>query len=202
MKRKVSTMTTEEKLQHFTTYAMEEARNKSDAMIREYTDAMRKIFEEHQEKKRRQEELEIKTETDRLVRENNKQFSEEQIEIKRTLSKKQDELKEKLFVEVKDLLANFAETREYHQMLVKQLREAREFAGGDEVILYIDPSDAQKKYSIESEVGAPVTVSEYSFMGGTRAVLPGRNILIDNSFESKLAGAKESFQLKGGAHHE
>ena len=84
-------------------------------MIREYTDAMRKIFEEHQEKKRRQEELEIKTETDRLVRENNKQFSEEQIEIKRTLSKKQDELKEKLFVEVKDLLANFAETREYHQ---------------------------------------------------------------------------------------
>ena len=144
----------------------------------------------------------IKTETDRLVRENNKQFSEEQIEIKRTLSKKQDELKEKLFVEVKDLLANFAETREYHQMLVKQLREAREFAGGDEVILYIDPSDAQKKYSIESEVGAPVTVSEYSFMGGTRAVLPGRNILIDNSFESKLAGAKESFQLKGGAHHE
>ena len=181
-------MTTEEKLQHFTTYAMEEARHKSDVMIREYTDAMEKIFQEHQEKKRRQEELEIKTETDRLVRENNKQFSEE--------------LKEKLFVEVKDLLANFAETREYHQMLVKQLREAREFAGGDEVILYIDPSDAQKKYSIESEVGAPVTVSEYSFMGGTRAVLPGRNILIDNSFESKLAGAKESFQLKGGAHHE
>lgn len=57
MKRKVIAMTTEEKLQHFTTYAMEEARNKSDAMIREYTDAMRKIFEEHQEKKRRQEEL-------------------------------------------------------------------------------------------------------------------------------------------------
>ena len=68
----MSAMTTEEKLQHFTTYAMEEARHKSDVMIREYTDAMEKIFQEHQEKKRRQEELEIKTETDRLVRENNK----------------------------------------------------------------------------------------------------------------------------------
>lgn len=44
VKRKVIAMTTEEKLQHFTTYAMEEARNKSDAMIREYTDAMRKIL--------------------------------------------------------------------------------------------------------------------------------------------------------------
>ncbi len=196
-------MTTEEKLQHFTTYAMEEARHKSDVMIREYTDAMRKDFSGASGEKsvvRRS----LKSRPRQIVWfvRNNKQFSEEQIEIKRTLSKKQDELKEKLFVEVKDLLANFAETREYHQMLVKQLREAREFAGGDEVILYIDPSDAQKKYSIESEVGAPVTVSEYSFMGGTRAVLPGRNILIDNSFESKLAGAKESFQLKGGAHHE
>ena len=77
-------------------------------------------------------------------------------------------------------------------MLVKQLREAREFAGGDEVILYIDPSDAQKKYSIESEVGAPVTVSEYSFMGGTRAVLPGRNILIDNSFEASWQGRRKA----------
>lgn len=87
-------------------------------------------------------------------------------------------------------------------MLVKQLREAREFAGGEEIILYIDPSDAQYQYSIEAEVGAPVTVSTYSFLGGTRAVLPGRNILIDNSFETKLAEAKESFQLKGGKTNE
>ena len=35
MKRKVSAMTTEEKLQHFTTYAMEEARHNSDVMIRD-----------------------------------------------------------------------------------------------------------------------------------------------------------------------
>ena len=191
-------MTTEEKLQHFTMYAMEEARNKSNTMLREYRDALEKIFQEHQEKKKRQADLEIKTETVRLVSQNNKQFSEAQIEIKRTLSKRQAELKEKLFVEVKDMLARFAETREYHQMLVKQLREAREFAGGEEIILYIDPSDAQYQYSIEAEVGART----YSFLGGTRAVLPGRNILIDNSFETKLAEAKESFQLKGGKTNE
>ncbi|HIT68144.1 MAG TPA: ATPase [Candidatus Merdisoma merdipullorum] len=195
-------MTTEEKLQHFTMYAMEEARNKSNAMIREYTDALEKIFQEHQEKKRRQADLEIKAETVRLVRENNKRFSEEQIEIKRTMSKRQAEIKEKLFVEVRDMLARFAETREYRQMLVRQLREAIEFAGGEEIILYLDPSDAQSQYSVEAEIGAPVTVSTYSFLGGTRAVLPARNILIDNSFETRLAEAKEHFRLKGGAVHE
>ena len=41
-----------------------------------------------------------------------------------------------------------------------------------------------------------------SFTGGSRAVIPGRNILIDNSFETKLAEAKEDFQLKGGAGRE
>lgn len=195
-------MTTEEKLQHFTMYAMEEARNKSNTMLREYTDALEKIFQEHQEKKKRQANLEIKTETARLVSENNKQASEAQIEIRRMLSKRQAELKDKLFVEVKDMIARFAETREYHQMLVRQFREAMEFAGGEEIILYIDPSDAQIQYSIEAEIGAPVTVSTYSFQGGTRAVLPARNILIDNSFETKIAEAKEHFQLKGGAVHE
>jgi len=195
-------MTTEEKLQHFTMYAMEDAREKSDCMLREYTEALEKIFREHQETKRRQEDLEIRTETERLVRENNKQFSEAQIEIKRTLNRQQEELKNKLFVEVKDMLARFAETREYHQMLIKQLRDAVDFAKGEEVILYIDPSDAHNKYSIETEVGAPVTVSSYSFLGGTRAVLPGRNILIDNSFETRLADARERFRLKGGTHHE
>ena len=195
-------MTTEEKLQHFTMYAREEARNKSNTMLREYTDALEKIFQEHKEKKKRQADLEIKTETARLVSENNKQASEAQIEIRRMLSKRQAELKDKLFVEVKDMLARFAETREYHQMLVRQFREAMEFAGGEEIILYIDPSDAQIQYSIEAEIGAPVTVSTYSFQGGTRAVLPARNILIDNSFETKIAEAKEHFQLKGGAVHE
>ena len=195
-------MTTEEKLQHFTMYAMEEARNKSNTMLREYTDALEKIFQEHKEKKKRQADLEIKTETARLVSENNKQASEAQIEIRRMLSKRQAELKDKLFVEVKDMLARFAETREYHQMLVRQFREAMEFAGGEEIILYIDPSDAQIQYTIEAEIGAPVTVSTYSFQGGTRAVLPARNILIDNSFETKIAEAKEHFQLKGGAVHE
>ena len=82
-------MTTEEKLQHFTMYAMEEARNRSNTMLREYRDALEKIFQEHQEKKKRQADLEIKTETVRLVSQNNKQFSEAQIEIKRTLSKRQ-----------------------------------------------------------------------------------------------------------------
>jgi len=181
---------------------MEEARKNCDTMLEEYRTALEKIFQEHQEKKRRQEDLEIKTETERIVRENNKRLSEEQIRIKRTLSHRQRELKDKLFVELKDMLARFSETPAYNRLLVRELREAVAYAKGEEIILYVDPSDAERVMSLEVEVGAPITVSSYPFLGGTRAVLPKRNILIDNSFETKLNELKEDFQLKGGSGHE
>ena len=130
-------MTTEEKLQHFTTYTMEEARKRCDDSIREYTDALEQIFQEHQEAKRRQEDLEIKTETERLIRENNKRFSEAQMMIKGTLSQRQRDLRDKLFVEVRDMLALYFETSEYHRQLVKELKEAVAFARGEEVVLYV-----------------------------------------------------------------
>ena len=47
---------------------------------------------------------------------------------------------------------------------------------------------------------ATIKVSEYSFNGGTRAVLPGKHILIDNSFQTKLDEARHEFKfdLTGG----
>ena len=195
-------MNIEEKLQHFAQYSMEEARGHYDGVIREYTATMEEIFQDYQEKKRRQENLEVKTETERLIRENNKRISEEQTRIRRTLSSRHDELKDKLFVEMKDRLVRFAVSPAYQQLLVRQLKEAIAYARGEELILYIDPSDAERKLSLEVAVGAPVRVSSYSFNGGTRAVIPGRNILIDNSFETRLAEARENFKLKGGTGNE
>ena len=195
-------MTIEEKLQHLMQYSMEEARKKYDGVLLEYTNTMEEIFQEYQENKKRQENLEIKSESEHLIRENNKRFSEEQVKLRRTLSSMQEELKEKLFVDMKDRLARFAESSDYQRLLVRQLKEAIAFARGEEVILYIDPSDAERKTSLEVEAGAPITVSSYSFMGGTRAVIPERNILIDNSFETKLAEAREKFKLRGGTAYE
>ena len=51
---------------------------------------------------------------------------------------------------------------------------------------------------LEAKVQAPITVSQYSFSGGMRAVIPSKNILIDHSFETKLIEEKERFVFKGG----
>ena len=191
-------MTIEEKLQHFEEYAMEDAREQSTRQVEEYRTALETIFQEHMEKKKRQEDLQIKIETEQIIRDNNKELSQEQIQIKRTVRKKVEELKEKLFVEVRNQLCSFRDTPAYSAMLVNQINEALEFAAGQEIIIYIDPADSSRKMELEAKVQVPLTISQYSFFGGMRAVIPSKNILIDQSFETKIEEEKERFVFKGG----
>ena len=189
-------MTTEEKLQHFLDTCMEDARTRSSRMLDEYMAALEKTFEEHQADAKRRSEMQVRLESEKIEREINKKLSIEQIGIKRTMGQKQEELKEKLFVELKDMLANFMETPEYHALLEKQIQSAVNFAGKDEVILYLDPADEDKVRRLALHHGqASLKISEYSFNGGTRAVIPSRHILIDNSFQTKLEEAKENFHF-------
>lgn len=197
-------MTTEEKLQHFLDTCMEDAHTRSNRMLDEYETAMEKSFLDHQTDARRRADMQLHQETERVTREINKKLSIEQIDIKRALGHRQDELKDKLFVEIKDLLDNFLETREYQQLLERQITEAVRFAGDDPITIYLDPVDEDKRQRLALHHGnADIRISEYSFSGGCRAVIPSRHILIDNSFETKLAEAKENFhfdlrQTEGG----
>lgn len=192
-------MTTEEKLQHFLETCMEDARTRSNRMLDEYMAALEKTFQEHQDDSKRRSDMQVRLETEKIEREINKKLAIEQLNIKRTLGQKQEELKEKLFVELRDMLANYLETPEYLQLLDKQIQEAIKFAGSDEVTIYLDPADEEKARCLSLHHGSStVKVSEYSFSGGTRAVIPARNILIDNSFQTKLGEARENFHFDLG----
>lgn len=194
-------MTTEEKLKHFKAAALEEARQESTAAIEEHRRALEKLFQEHTIDKDRQAALEVKTETDRLKRENNITLSKERLEIKRDISRKQEELKETLFVEVQEKLADYMATQEYQQLLISQIREIMKFAGNEEVTIYIDPELSPLKQ--------PHRCCQPS-ADGFRVFLqrrhpgsyPGRHILIDNSFAAKFDAAKKNFTFDGGVLHE
>lgn len=188
-------MTTEEKLQHFLDFCMEDARSRSTKMLDEYTAALEQTFAEHKEDAKRRLEEQVVLESERIEREINKRLSLEQIGIKRELGKKQDELKDMLFVELKDKLAEFTETEDYIKLLERQIKEAKELAGTEPVTIYIDPADGDKINHLAFDSSADIQISQYSFLGGIRAVIPSRHILIDNSFETKLEEAKRDFRF-------
>lgn len=186
-------MTTEEKLKHFLDVTVENANVKSVETIEEYKKGLQKVFESHKEDALRKQQLQIKLSEENLRKEKNTEVSKQQMEIKKELGKKQEELKSLLFHEVENKLEEYMSTKEYRKYLIDHIKEAKEFAQGEEIQIYIDSADEEALESLEMATGTQISVSEYSFRGGMRAVIRSKNILIDQSFETRLNEAKDGF---------
>ena len=99
---------------------------------------------------------------------------------RRDWSRKQEELKEALFVEVKNQhQRTLWQTPEYEGLsLQKNHRRHREFAGNDE-ILYLSFQQltaVQRLDALIQKTGISLQVSEEDFIGGIRARDPGTKI--------------------------
>ena len=193
-------MTTEQKLQHFLEVAVKDASNQSESMVSDYQKAQDSLFDSHKKDAYRQAELQIKVEKEKARRDVNKELSKEQLHIKRKITRKQNELKEKLFQEVEALVKDYRQTSEYESLLIQEINDAKQFAGNQIMTVYIDPFDIDKKETLEKATGVTLTVSEYSFIGGIRAVISDKNILFDKSFVSLIAEAKENFIFGGNTN--
>ena len=195
-------MTTEEKLQNFYNHSLDSANREAERVIGDHQKALDKIFDEHKATARRQAEEEVAAETEKAKRDVNKTLSADQLHIRRKLSRKNLELKEKLFKEVREKLTAYKKDPSYEEYLERKIREAVTFAGNDKLTLYLDPSDEAHKASLEQKLSVTLTISAMPFLGGVRAVIPEKNILIDNSFETLLNEERENFIFHGGVEHE
>lgn len=195
-------MTTEEKLQHFYDVAVGEAKAEADAMIEKHKQQLDSDFEDYKKFKEQEFEGQLKAETANAQREINKALSAEQLAIKKKWSRRQSELKEKLFVEVKTKLEDFMSSPAYEDYLCQKIMEAKEFAGSDNMTVYITSADTEHLSSLAAKTGIAPTVSKESFMGGIKAIIPEKNILIDHSFEQAYYSIKKNFTFDGGLSDE
>ncbi len=191
-------MTLEEKIEHLQAVSMEEARAEGNAIIDNYRAALEKVLEDHKEEALLQSETRIKGETVNARQQLNQATAKAQLELKRKQGKIQQELKDKIFEETMSLVSDYMKTEAYEDFLIKCIRKAVRFAAGAEMTIYINPSDEQKRSDLEDACGARLTVSAEDFIGGVRAVIRGRNILIDNSFKTQLRNEYDRFLFSGG----
>ena len=195
-------MTIDEKLQHFYEVSLDEAREDAAQAIQEHKEHLARTLEDHKQTSRQNAEAEIKAETGHVRREVNKALSAEQITLRRDLSRKQEELKETLFAEVKTKVQQFITTAEYDEYLCRRINEAVKFAGDDEIQIYLSKEDEPRLKPLTVKTGFPLKVSDESFIGGIKAIIPEKNILIDNSFEEGYQAAYREFKFDGGPAHE
>ena len=185
-------------MEHLKTSAMEDARSQGNVIIQEYKDGLEKVFNDHKEVALRQAELTLKSETEKARQELNKAMAKSQIELKREQGKCQTQLKNKLFQRVMVLVNDFMKTESYKDLLVTYIKNAVAFAQDEEIVIYINPSDEGLKEILEQKTNTSLTVSKEDFIGGIRAVIQKRRILIDNSFNSALQKEYDEFLFLGG----
>ena len=180
-------MTVEEKISHLQAAAMEEARAEGNAIMKQHEDALLGVFEQHRAELLRQSETRVKAERVGAQQQLNMAMSKAQLELKRELSKTQKELKKELFEEVREVVEEYMKTE-----------KAARFAGGAAMTIYINPTDADKKEYLEEHTGMALTVSKEDFIGGVRAVIQEKNILIDHAFKGAIENEYRKFLFKGG----
>ena len=195
-------MTIDEKLRHFYDVTVEEARADASAALEDHRHHLEKLLKEHKAASRENARLQVKAETENARREVNKALSAQQLTIKRDWTKKQNELKEKLFVEVKNHLEQFTATPQYEEYLCRVIEEAREFAGEDELFIYLSPEDSSLLHDMITRTRFPLQIAQESFMGGIKATIPSKNILIDHSFLGNYEAVYKQFKFDGGPKHE
>ena len=195
-------MTIDEKLQHFYEISVEEAKEDAAKAIQEHKEHLAQMLEEHKSSRIQSAEAEVRAEAGHVRREVNKALSAEQLTLKRDWSQKQEELKTDLFAKVRKKLELFMSTPEYTEYLCRQVKKVKEFAGEDQVEISLSREDKDLAGKVSKETGVPLTVSEESFLGGIRAAIPHKNILIDNSFQEGLNTLRREFKFEGGLKHE
>lgn len=191
----VINMTTDDKLQHFMDISMNTALEQKSTLVDEYKSGIDNQFESFKENKKNKYALQEKVAIENARREFSKDFSLQQQNIRRELTQKKDELKEKLFDEVNELLEDFLSSEDYIKMLIKEIKFSLSFSPSEPITIFIDPMDSDKKDYLEAQTNAELSISAYSFGRGMRAVIPSKNILIDYSFNTKLNEIKDNYTI-------
>ncbi len=186
-------MENKEKLNIFYTSALEAANKRSSEDMRQFGVAMEKRMEEFRKQKKEELTSRYQTEAEKLKRELNRHVSEAVTELKRRLNEHQQEKKEVIFDMVSSRLKDYRQTERYRDYLIAKIRMAKEFARQEAVVIYIDPADQDQKEFLEQTCGCSLTVSQQEFGGGIRAVVRSKNVLIDESFQTKLNQEREAY---------
>lgn len=188
-------MTIEEKLELFKKSTMDEVDKRNEEVQEEYCKTLEAMYNSRISQAKEKAEDRIKAQADVLMRRHNRTLSRETNNIKHDIGEKHHEVKEKLFKDVEAKLVEYTKTPEYEEKLIRLIINAGKVAKANPITIYVDPVDADKVKRLEKATDMPVTISKTPFIGGIRAVISSKNILIDNSFASKLAEAKQTFTI-------
>ncbi len=187
-------MNIENKLKGFLKVAMAEADEKKQALESQIKAEYDKAVEAAGKNAERQANEKVRLEAVKAEQEKNHAIIEAKSQIKRKFLRLKNELTDQLFTEITSKLEAFVKSESYEQYLLDGIKKTVDKYENISIIL----SEADMKHAerIKKELNVEVASSNEDFLGGFKAVLIGKNAIVDNTFRTKLEDEKESFVLE------
>ena len=214
-------MTIEEKMDHFRSLSLESASSKSAESLSSYKQSLDDDLELHKETASQLAEESKKALMNQVRANSKKKLSSEQMKIKKELTQKQSAIicfmikvleflllllilhllelqsaiKIEVFDRVREKLLEYRKTNDYLVYLENQIKNIMSEYSDVDITIYIDPNDSSLLDELKSKTGGNIEIYNKEFLGGTRTIVPEKNILIDNSFKTRLADQQDLFAI-------
>lgn len=188
-------MTIEEKMEHFRSISLESANNQSVESLSSYKKSLDDELVIHKETAKQLSEDSKHARMNQVRANSKKNLASSQMIIKKQLTNKQSEIKSKIFEMVREKIAEYRKTPEYMELLKSQIANIENNYNDSDITVYIDSADSHLLNQLKESFDMNIQVYDKDFLGGTRTIVPGRNILIDNSFKTRLVEEQENFAI-------
>lgn len=188
-------MTIEEKMEHFRSLSLESANSKSAESLSSYKDSLNEELEIHKETAIQLAEESKKALLNQVRASSKKELASAQMMIKKELMQRQSYIKAKTFDIVRQKITDFRKSSDYADLLIRQIHDVMHEYNEYDITIYIDPDDNNLLEKLKSETGGNIKIYNKEFLGGTRTIVPERNILIDNSFKTRLSDEQDQFTI-------
>ena len=186
-------MTTEQKLELFVQTAINNVKQQREQLLAEYEEQLKADFAKQKEEYRISANATFLRKQEKARLEINRRLSDDMNHQKSELANKTNQLTIEIFEDVIKELNSYRATTKYVTYLEQTIAKILALADGSPVSFSIDAKDSELLNLLTTKTGITPSISKRPLLGGVIAKLPDKNLLIDESFQTKLNEAKAQF---------
>lgn len=187
-------MNLEEKLESFSNMAISEAEKKRNEMLKKIKEESSLACDEFRKKENRRKDEILKEENAKIQQEKNKKLIETSIKSKKTLIDLREKLTNDLFSSVTKKIEAYITSDEYLNKLKNDITKLSD-EYNDEIEIYLDKRNMSLKSQLNENKNINIKILEAkeNLLGGYKALIKSKNIIIDNSYREKIMEEQRNF---------
>lgn len=190
----------DEKLKQFAYYVIDDATKQRDALLKEIESEKTHNIDNEELELLSGAYSQIQNVITKSRRTNNENVLKIEMDLKKKLILKREEIINDVFKEVRQRLINFTKNEEYKNWLKAKLQKAVSEVGAGTKIVYISKSDMNYQKFLEDGI-ENITVlqaEEDDIVGGVRVYNSDKNVFIDYSIDNMIDEQRNQFLQMSG----